>query len=88
MGYKQVIVAEHKTPQHDPDKLAAQRLQAIATHYGHCFRVCGYCGWYNHKDYVCSCGVDTGYLEDENGATVRPLVEVYEVPLREKKHAG
>ena len=81
MGYKQVIVAEHKTPQHDPATLNRQRLQAIAAHYGHCFTTCGYCGWYRHRDYVCSCGVDTGYLEDKDGATVRPLVEV---PVKEK----
>lgn len=83
MAYKQVRVDTHVTPQLSPDTLRRSKIAAMEAHYGHLFRVCGYCGHYRHKDYVCSCGVDTGYLEDENGGTVRPLVEVYEVPVKE-----
>jgi hypothetical protein len=84
MPVKQIPVADHVTPVHSEEAMRRSFVNAVTSHYGHCFRVCKYCGWYNHKDYVCSCGVDTGYLEDENGRTVQPLVEVYEVPVKEK----
>lgn len=85
MEYKQVRVDEHVTPQHDDEYMRNSFINAMHAHYGHCFRVCKYCGWYRHRDYVCSCGVDTTYLEDENGANVREdgeLVEAYLVPER------
>lgn len=84
MQYKQVRVDMHITPVPNHNARHANRANALEAHYGHCFTTCKYCGWTRHKDYVCSCGVDTGYLEDENGAAVRPLVEVYNVPVKEK----
>lgn len=80
---KQIPVSEHKTPTHDADVLRNQRRAAIEASYGHLFKTCQYCGWYHHNMYVCGCGVDTGYLEDADGATVRPLVPVYEIPEKE-----
>lgn len=77
---KQVIKREHKTPNHDPDELKEDMINTLLIHYGNTLGICGYCGWYRHKNYVCSCGVDEGYLADENGATVRPFVPVFEVP--------
>lgn len=88
MGYKQIPVADHVTPKHSEETMRRSFVNAVIAHYGHCFRVCGFCGYYNHKDYVCACGVDTGYLEDADGRAVQPLVSVYEVPVKEKEHAG
>ena len=77
---KQVVIKDHVMPQHDRDKMRNNLFNTLLCHYGTQMTVCKYCGWYRHESYVCSCGVDTGYLVDEYEKTIRPLVEVFEVP--------
>jgi hypothetical protein len=77
---KQIIKSDHEMPQHDKKKMSDNLFTTLLMHYGHVMRICKYCGWYRHESYVCNCGVDTGYLVDEYGKTIQPLVEVFEVP--------
>lgn len=77
---KQIPVSEHVTPQHHAETIRNARRSVLESHFGHLVTTCKFCGLPTHSQYVCSCGVDTGYLEDENGAAVHPLVEVFEVP--------
>lgn len=86
LAYKQIPVKEHVTPTLSEQALRNSKIRAVMSAYGHLFSVCRYCGHYHHTHHVCSCGVDTGYLEDAHGKTVYPLVEVFEVPVKE--HAG
>lgn len=76
-----VRVSEHKTPRHSDDKMLRLTYRALYNMYGGLVRTCGYCGEPHMDAYVCHCGYQKGYLEDEDGNTVREdgkLVEVWE----------
>jgi len=63
----EIKVSEHRTPIFlSEEERQRARMNALECHFGDMITFCGFCGNYRHKHYVCSCGYDRGYAE-ENG---------------------
>lgn len=57
--------SEHKTPKVTSNEMDKRIRAACMSWYSHLFVMCEYCGGAHHKDYVCHCGYQLQY-NDEN----------------------
>jgi len=75
---KETLVSEHKTPVYPSKKMKQLRLNALESYFGDQLTVCGYCGGYHHKHYICFCGYDKVYADKKgsNGELIEVWVKV------------
>lgn len=73
----EIKVSEHKTPEFSPKQREEMYVNALRAEFGYQMKICGFCGGYHVKGYVCSCGWDISYSDElgPNGELVKVWVK-------------